>query len=124
MTRRGRDQMAQVCTQGRRLALLGSMSLSALLALGCGDGNAPDSMGDPSQGATTSSGATGSGASASSSGGTAGSGASGGTSSGGGSFDCVETAGRGELVAIPAGEFTMGCNAAVDDQCEDDENPM
>jgi formylglycine-generating enzyme required for sulfatase activity len=79
-------------------------------------------MGDPSQGATASSGAAGSGATAGST--TAGSGASGGTSSAGGSFDCAETADPGELVAIPAGEFSMGCNAEVDDQCEDDENPM
>jgi formylglycine-generating enzyme required for sulfatase activity len=78
-------------------------------------------MGDPSQGATTSSGAAASGASAGSA---AGGGASSGNGSSGGTFDCVETAAPSELVAIPAGEFSMGCNVEVDDQCEDDENPM
>lgn len=108
--------MAQVCTNDRRLAALGIISLSALLAPGCGGGNAPDPMGEPGQGATTSSGAVGSGAS----GGTGGSAASG----GGGSFDCDQIANPSELVEIPAGEFIMGCNAEVDVQCEDDENPM
>jgi formylglycine-generating enzyme required for sulfatase activity len=28
------------------------------------------------------------------------------------------------LVAIPEGEFVMGCNEAVDDDCDDDEKPM
>ena len=120
--------MAQVCTNARRLGWLGSISLSALLATGCGGGNAPDSMGEPSQGATASSGAApsaGSGASGGTGGGSGGGGAaSGASSSGGGSFDCAETADPGEVVEIPAGEFIMGCNAEVDDQCEDDENPM
>ncbi|HSA33010.1 MAG TPA: formylglycine-generating enzyme family protein [bacterium] len=29
----------------------------------------------------------------------------------------------GEMVEVPAGEFWMGCNEAVDDQCEGDESP-
>lgn len=37
---------------------------------------------------------------------------------------CTETADPGDLVAVPAGEFVMGCNDAVDKQCSDDEKPM
>ncbi|HEX6766119.1 MAG TPA: SUMF1/EgtB/PvdO family nonheme iron enzyme [Polyangiaceae bacterium] len=68
------------------------------------------------------------------SGGSAGtSGGSGGTSSGGTAgnagesgdgFDCTSSADPGRLVQIPAGDFVMGCNAEVDDECEDDEEPM
>jgi formylglycine-generating enzyme required for sulfatase activity len=72
-------------------------------------------MGDPSQGATAATGATGS------SGAQAGTGGSG---NGGSAFDCTETADATDLVEIPAGEFLMGCNADVDNACEDDENPM
>ena len=39
-------------------------------------------------------------------------------------FSCTSTAGSGRLVQIPAGDFSMGCNAEVDDECEDDERPM
>jgi formylglycine-generating enzyme required for sulfatase activity len=38
-------------------------------------------------------------------------------------FPCTATADPGELVTIPAGDFTMGCNDAVDNQCSDDEKP-
>jgi len=37
---------------------------------------------------------------------------------------CTTTADPGQLVPIPAGDFTMGCNAAVDADCADDEQPM
>jgi formylglycine-generating enzyme required for sulfatase activity len=36
----------------------------------------------------------------------------------------MTTAGPGELVPVPAGDFTMGCNDAVDSACSDDEKPM
>src|SRR4051812_29169164 len=46
---------------------------------------------------------------------------SGGT--GGGSFDCSEIADPGEVVPVPGGDFLMGCNEAIDDDCSDDESP-
>ncbi len=125
MTRRGCDQTGQLRSRPRKLGWCPFIGVPALLLAGCGDGNAPGSMDDPSQGAT---GATTAGSSAGAQGGTgatAGSGGSGAASNGGGTvFDCTETADIAELVEIPAGEFVMGCNADVDDACEDDENPM
>src|SRR5882724_1293622 len=51
---------------------------------------------------------------------------SGGTGGGSdpGSSTCTTTADPGELVQVPAGDFTMGCNADVDSACADDEKPM
>lgn len=93
---------------------------AALLVVGCGDGNATDATKDAGQGATGASATTG---------GAAGAGAapSGGGSDGAGAtatFDCSETLDASELIEIPAGEFVMGCNEAVDDACDDDEKPM
>jgi formylglycine-generating enzyme required for sulfatase activity len=93
---------------------------------GCGNGKADGTESTAGSGATSSSagapseGANGGSAATSS---TAG---SGGTSSGGtsASFDCTETADASALIAVPAGEFVMGCNEAVDDACDDDEKPM
>ena len=99
----------------------------ALLLWGCGNGNAPDATESTAgNGATSSSaGAPSEGANGGSGGNspTAGSSAasSGGTSA---SFDCTETADASALIAIPAGEFVMGCNEAVDEACDDDEKPM
>src|SRR5688500_2869698 len=53
--------------------------------------------------------------------GVGGSGGAGG-SAGDAPFDCP--AGEpGEMVEVPAGDFLMGCNPAVDDECADDEQP-
>jgi formylglycine-generating enzyme required for sulfatase activity len=48
---------------------------------------------------------------------TAGTGATGG-------FNCTETADPGDTVDVPAGDFDMGCNDAVDKNCSDDEKPL
>ncbi len=37
--------------------------------------------------------------------------------------DAPGSGGAGEMVAVPAGTFMMGCNAAVDSSCNSDENP-
>ena len=57
-----------------------------------------------------------------------GSAAHGGSSGSGGAgdapgFDCSETADPGALVSVPGGDFLMGCNEAIDDDCSDDESP-
>src|SRR5260221_11980034 len=39
-------------------------------------------------------------------------------------FTCTGDAVESATIAIPGGAFTMGCNAAVDANCEADENPM
>ena len=58
------------------------------------------------------------------SGGTAGKAAQGGSGgTAGGGFDCSETADPGEVVSVPGGDFLMGCNEALDDDCSDDEKP-
>jgi formylglycine-generating enzyme required for sulfatase activity len=56
----------------------------------------------------------------------AGSSASGGSNGSGGAQtrQCTETADPGETVDVPAGEFAMGCNEAVDSACDDDEKPQ
>jgi formylglycine-generating enzyme required for sulfatase activity len=38
-------------------------------------------------------------------------------------FACTTTADPGDMVAVAAGPFVMGCNDAVDKQCADDEKP-
>lgn len=37
---------------------------------------------------------------------------------------CTSDASPGDVVAVPAGSFMMGCNADVDDECSDDEKPQ
>lgn len=37
---------------------------------------------------------------------------------------CTTSAQPGELVKVPAGDFTMGCNDAIDADCSEDEKPM
>jgi len=74
-----------------------------------------------------------SGDSSGSSGGTGGSsGGSGGAGKGGSSATagmegndvCTSDAAPGDTVDVPAGSFLMGCNADVDDDCDDDEKPQ
>jgi formylglycine-generating enzyme required for sulfatase activity len=50
-------------------------------------------------------------------------GSSGAGNASGDAFDCSETAEPGELVEVPAGDFSMGCNEAIDSDCSDDETP-
>ena len=68
-------------------------------------------------------------------GGTAGSGASGGgagkpagsggSSGGSAMLSCADSeAEPGDMVPVAAGDFDMGCNESVDDQCDDDETPQ
>jgi formylglycine-generating enzyme required for sulfatase activity len=38
--------------------------------------------------------------------------------------ECTATADPSEMVQVPAGDFDMGCNDAVDDACSDDEKPL
>jgi eukaryotic-like serine/threonine-protein kinase len=54
--------------------------------------------------------------------GTSNSGGSGGGASG--PTQCEATADPGDMVDVPAGEFAMGCNEAVDSACDDDEKPQ
>jgi formylglycine-generating enzyme len=42
----------------------------------------------------------------------------------GGSFTCSGDAVQSATIPVPGGEFIMGCNAAVDQNCGGDENPM
>ncbi|HEY4159337.1 MAG TPA: SUMF1/EgtB/PvdO family nonheme iron enzyme, partial [Polyangiaceae bacterium] len=71
------------------------------------------------------------GSSGGSGGGTASAGTSGDPSGGGAgggdagsAFSCASTAAPGDMVSVSAGDFIMGCNAAVDNECLDDEKPM
>jgi formylglycine-generating enzyme required for sulfatase activity len=55
----------------------------------------------------------------------AGGGSSGSGGSGGGApVTCTTTADPSELLSVPAGEFAMGCNEAVDKLCDEDEKPQ
>jgi formylglycine-generating enzyme required for sulfatase activity len=49
-------------------------------------------------------------------------GGSGGKSASG--FACPSEAEPGDMTSVPAGDFLMGCNEEVDDECEDDERPL
>ena len=123
MSTRRLERSAAICTGPGTERFYLPLACALLLA-GCGDGNAPDATESTAgSGATSSDGATSQGASAGSSSGSgaaAGSGAAG----AGASFDCSETAEASELLAIPDGDFVMGCNEAVDAACDDDEKPM
>jgi iron(II)-dependent oxidoreductase len=96
------------------------------LVLGCGpEANSDDDDGSSGAGGTSSGGTSSGGTS---SGGTSGTSSTGGNSGSGGSggsgFECTSNAEPGELVEISAGEFIMGCNDAVDGECDNDERPM
>jgi formylglycine-generating enzyme required for sulfatase activity len=87
--------------------LLVPVLLATALLCSCSSKDSPNDHDD----------AAGSGATA----GKAAQGGSGGTAGGG--FDCSETADPGEVVSVPGGDFLMGCNEAIDDDCSDDEKP-
>jgi formylglycine-generating enzyme required for sulfatase activity len=42
----------------------------------------------------------------------------------GNEFTCEASASPGETIQIPAAQFSMGCDAAVDTECKDDEKPL
>lgn len=77
---------------------------------GCGGTNDSDKNGNGDSGASAGTSATG------------GSGSGGAEGSEG--FSCTATAEASELVDVPAGDFAMGCNEAVDSACDDDEKPQ
>jgi formylglycine-generating enzyme required for sulfatase activity len=87
-------------TYGRLLALAAP---AAMLSLACGGG--PSSPNGGSGG-----------------GGFGGSGAGAGGSTTG--FQCVGSGALGDMVFVDAGPFTMGCNSAVDNECDEDEMPV
>jgi formylglycine-generating enzyme required for sulfatase activity len=88
-----------------RFALLGG---GALLLAACGGTNDSDKNGNGDAGASAS--------------------ATAGTSNAGGGGNvpdsCTVTADPSELIAVPAGEFAMGCNEATDEACDADEKPQ
>jgi formylglycine-generating enzyme required for sulfatase activity len=99
--------------------------LTAFLAFGAA-GCGPDVGSDEGNGGSAgeeSGGSAGKGGS-SGKGGGAGSSSGGSSGSSGGGFDCTSSASPGELVEVPAGDFIMGCNEEVDDECDADERPM
>lgn len=78
---------------------------SALALAACGSMNDSDKKGNGDSNAGSTSGGTGSGGSESAS-------------------QCTTTADPGDVVDVPAGEFAMGCNEAVDSACDEDEKPQ
>lgn len=101
-------------------ALRSGFLLSSLLSLAaCSSGgeDPTESGGRSNSGGSKAGSSTG----GSSSGAGVSTGGKGGTEEG---FDCTATAEPGEVVAVDAGEFMMGCNEAVDEDCSEDEAPL
>jgi formylglycine-generating enzyme required for sulfatase activity len=124
MLRRGRAMHDFIRPKGLRRSLATfAGSIAIPLLLGCGSEADSDDGGDSGTGGTSANGG-----SAGSKGGSSGSSGKGGSAgkggSGGGGFACTSDAMPGDLVEVPAGDFIMGCNEAVDDECADDERPM
>jgi len=92
-------------------------------AAGGSGGNAGISGSSGTGGASGAAGASGT-AGAGGVGGAAGAGAGGSAGQDAGAFNCTSSGAQAEMVAIPAGEFIMGCNAAADGDCLEDEKPM
>ncbi len=96
---------------------------TALLLLGCGEASVPAAPGSGGSAGMGGAAGSSSGGNGGISGGS-GSGATGGSAGTGGAFQCTSSGTEGEMVAVPGGDFIMGCNAAVDGDCLDDEKPM
>lgn len=111
----GRNHLlSAISTALKHTAVFGAvLSLAACGSSGTGPGS------DSTAG---NGGAAGSGGNAGQSGGSSGN--TGAGTSGTGGFACTITAPPGELVEVPGGDFTMGCNDAVDADCSDDEKPL
>lgn len=92
-------EVSRPAARASRLALL---AVGAFVLAACGNSNDSDKNGSGDSGAS------------------AGTSGSGGTPS----TSCTVTAPPSELLAIPAGEFAMGCNEATDAACDDDEKPQ
>ena len=89
------------------------MLLAAALLLGaCGSGGGKNTSSDPLTAGTGSGGTS------------AGQGGSNGVGATATGFECTTTADIGDTVQVPAGEFSMGCDDAVDAGCADDERPL
>lgn len=118
-----------------------ALAAFALALGGCGEANVPESGTGGSAGAGGFAGSTAGGGSAgtpdggnggngasSGSGGASGGAGGGGGGSGGSAgappFACTSSGDSMKMVAVPAGDFIMGCNAALDQDCSDDEKPM
>jgi formylglycine-generating enzyme required for sulfatase activity len=87
------------------------LPLFVALLTGCGDDSSNNGMPPEGEGGTG-----GEDPGAGGAGGTAGAGGSGTT------FSC-DGSDAGEMIDIPAGDFLMGCNEAVDQECKPDERP-
>jgi formylglycine-generating enzyme required for sulfatase activity len=104
----------------RRTLTIGALKLTSLVALvGCSASTNSDP--DPANGGSAGTGSASGGSAGTSKGGSAGTAGSAGT---GGTFECTSNAAPGRVVDVPAGDFIMGCNGEVDDECDGDEMPM
>jgi formylglycine-generating enzyme required for sulfatase activity len=102
------------CCRRKRFVVEHAGSVILLLAFACS--SAGGSSGS----------SAGSGGSSSSRGGSSGSAAGSNGATAGTQTDmvCTSDTAPGDMVDVPAGSFMMGCNADVDDQCDDDEKPQ
>lgn len=109
----------------RSLITIGSSCALTLAVIGCGSGGG--SNGNSGAGASNA-GASSTTALGSGGGGGGGGGGAGDAGASAAGLDagvaCPSTAMPGDMVAVPAGNFMIGCNSAVDTECLDDEKPQ